>query len=479
MLNKTFISAFLLLFISGACSVLPSGRKLPDPQSLAYAPIRFSPPAPERIVLENGLVVYLLEDHELPLIEISALIRTGAVYEPAELAGLASITGSVMRTGGTLKMAPEEVDRQIERISASISVGINPEEGTASLSVLKEDSDTGLDIFSQILTQPAFNQEKLALAKSITCQGLRRLTDNPQSFAFREFKKLLYSSNPRGNLPTIASVKKITRKDLVKFHQTFFQPDRALLAVSGDFSRDEMLDKIKKRFSGWKGSSQAVPQVATPQQVSQINIHHLQKDISQSTIVMGHLAPQKSHPDYFSFQVLDFILGSGGFNSRLMSEIRSTRGLAYSVGSFYRGDVDYGVWGAYCITKAQTTHKAFSLMIDIVNEIKKGNIAREEIAWAKESLVNSFIFSYTSSAQIAAQQMALEYEKLPSDFLSATPEKLQAVTLEDVQRAAQQYLSPSNMVVLTIGDARAFDRPVEAWEAGTVYRVTSDILNEQ
>lgn len=476
-IHSSLCSLLLLLTITACMTANPEPLKNPD--HIVYKPVHFSPALPERIVLDNGLVVYLLEDHELPLIEVSALIRTGAVYEPDNRGGLAALTGTVMRTGGTAHLSPEEVDRQLELMSASVSVSINSEEGSASLSVLKEDVDKGLDIFSQILTEPAFDLEKLTLAKKNMGEGLRRLTDNPQSFAFREFKKLLYAGNPRSNLPTLASIGKIERNDLIAFHRAFLHPDRTLFAISGDFTRDEMLKKIESKFGSWKPSAHTPPTIASPAPIAHLNMYHLQKQIPQSTIVMGHLAPQKSHPDYFPFQVLDFILGSGGFSSRLMTEIRSSRGLAYSVGSFYRADIDYGVSGAYCSTKSESAHQATSLMFDCLTSLKSGNISQEEVNLAKESLINSFIFSFTSSAQIVHQQMALEFERLPADFLRSIPEKLNAVTVEDVRRVAQAHLHPDQMIVLDIGDASKYDKPLPTWEWTSVQTVSSDILNTQ
>ena len=371
---KIFVLSFLFLF--GACShALRSG---PVPASESFKPIVFHPPAPERIELENGMIVYLLEDHELPLINISACIRTGSVYEPPELAGLAAMTGGLMRTGGTLHMTADEVDRQLEDMSAQLSVGIGLEQGSASLSVLKEDFEKAFSVFSEILMQPAFEKEKFEIARATTCQGLRQLPDNPQNLAFREFKKLMYAGNPRSILPSISSVKRIKRDSIVAFHRKFFHPENIMLAVSGDFSREAMIASIRKQFGAWPKSADSVPVVALPACLEAMKLYHLQKQLSQSTIVLGHFAPPKTHPDYFAFQVLDFIIGSGGFTSRLFSQVRTSQGLAYSVGSFYRGDIGYGVFGAYCMTKAGSTNRAFSVIMEILENIKKGKIGHKK-----------------------------------------------------------------------------------------------------
>jgi len=462
-----------------ACAVITSERGLPHPDKLAYPALNLNPPVPERIVLDNGLTVYLLEDHELPLIQVTALVRTGAVYDPPDRAGLASLTGTVMRTGGTAHVSPEAVDAQLDEMSAKLSVSINSEEALASLSVLAEDFDRGLDIFSQILREPSFDSTKLTLAKDNFCQSLRRLPDNPQQLAFREFKRLLYSGNPRCNLPTISSIRRITQSNLKDFHRLFFHPERIYLGVSGDFDRKTMLEKIKSKFLSWPSLSQPLADIAAPQAPDRSSAYLLQKEVPQSTIIMGHLAPSKKDSDYFAFQVLDYILGSGGFTSHLMAEVRTKRGLAYSVGSFYRGAADYGVFGAYGMTRTDKTFYTLGVMLDIINALKNGSITQEELSQAKESLINSFIFSFTSSAQIVQQEMMREYEYLPSDFLRTTPDKIRAVTVDDLIRVASQNLHPSAMTLLIIGDDAGFDKPPEHLHLGPIQKLYSNILTGQ
>jgi zinc protease len=476
-MNKLTRCTGVFLLVLSACSLTKPAEHLV--QSGSFQPIVFKAPSPERIELENGMIVYLLEDHELPLININAIIRTGSMYEPAEAAGLAALTGTSMRTGGTLHMTPGEVDSQLETMSAQLGVSIGLEQGSASLSVLTEDFEKAFSIFSQILLQPVFEKEKFEIDRTTMCQGLRQLLDNPQSLAFREFKKLLYAGNPRGILPTIASVQRIRRDDLVAFHRKFFHPENIMIAISGDFSRDSMLAHIRKEFGSWQRSSDSLLTVSPPAQLKAMQLYHLQKQLSQSTIVMGHFAPPKNHPDYFAFQVLDFIIGSGGFTSRLFSQVRTAQGLAYSVGSFYRGDTGYGVFGAYCMTKADSTYRAASLMIQILESFKKGAISEDELHGAKESILNNFIFSFTSSAQIAAQQMQIEYDGLPPDFISSAPEKIRSVTLQDINRVADTWLNPDRMLILFLGDDKHIDVKLDVWKWGQALTIKSDILDEK
>ena len=469
-------AAAIVLACCMACA-LPA-RSVDSAFSGSSVPLVFEPPSPERIQLDNGMIVYLLEDHELPLVTASALIRTGSVYEPAPLAGLAGLTGTVMRTGGASGLSSDEVDRRLEDMSASVTVAIGPEQGTATLSALREDIRSAFSLYARILRSPAFESEKIEIARNTACQGLRQVPDNPQGLAFREFKKLLYSGNPRSVQPTLGSMRRIRRQDLVEFHGRFFRPENIMLAVSGDFSRDEMLGHIREQFGSWPRSDRPAQPVPGPSSSEDLRSFVLKKPIPQSTIVMGQLAPRKSEPDAFAFQVADFIIGGGGFTSRLFSEVRSRHGLAYSVGSFYRGDVDYGVFGAYCMTKAGSTNQALVLMAEILRKIKKGEISDQEFAWAKESILNNFIFSFTSSAQIVSQQMQLEYDRLPSDYLRTAPEKIRALTKADVQRVSEKWLRPDKLLIVTVGDDRHFDIRPDDWQWGRPQAITSDILSE-
>lgn len=465
-----------ILALLAACSLLP--RYESRGQVNRITPLSFDPPEPERIVLENGMVIYLLEDHELPLIQVTASIRTGSIYEPPELAGLAGLTGSVMRTGGTTTLSAELVDLQLENMSAIVTVGIGLEQGMASLSVLREDFQQAFSLYSQILQHPVFQQEKINIARTTVCQSLRQVPDNPQSLAFREFKKLLYAENPRGVQPSLASVNRIRRKDMLAFHARFFRPENIMLAVSGDFNRGNMLALIKKQFSNWPKTAEPAAHVAAPAPVMEMKTYYLHKKIPQSTIIVGQFAPPNTDSDIYAFKVIDFILGGGGFTSRLFSRVRTEHGLAYSVGSFYRGAPEYGVFGAYCITKAGSTHQALALMVDILEKIKGGEISEQDLAMAKQSLLNNFIFSFTSSAQIITQQMQLEYDRLPSDFLRTAPEKIRALTLADIQRVARTWLNPDKMVVLVIGDDLQFDVKTAAWQWSRVQTITSDIIKQ-
>jgi len=451
------IFILLSLLITVSCSSIFTGSPslFTDPDQLPHSTLRFSPPKAQRLVLENGIILHVLEDHEVPLVNISAVIRTGSAYEPIGKEGLADLTGEVLKTGGTISLTGDSVDEALEFIAGQLTVSINRDSGVFNLSVMKKDVDAGLKIMSDIFQHPTFENEKLNLSKALKIEDLRRIADDPKKLAFREFNRLMYRNNPRGRLPNMASIEKIQRGDVVAFHQSFFYPANVMMTVTGDISREEAINKMNQYFGRWKASGAEKHIVPAPEKQTG-RIYFLSKDAPQSIIIHGNLAPAKKDTNAYAFEVLDFILGSGGFRSRIFQEVRSNRGLAYSAGSFYRGKTDYGIFGAYAITGSESTSTVLSLIRSIINDIRHKPISEYELDWAKKAINNSFIFSFLSARQIAEQQMMNEYEKLPYDYLVTYRDNITKVRAGDVRNVAERYLSFDNAVVLVLGNEKIY-----------------------
>jgi predicted Zn-dependent peptidase len=239
MLSLFGTAIVLLASVVAACA---GDLALGDPRTMTFKPVEFSPPEPERVVLDNGMVVYLLEDHELPLITITASMRTGSWLDPADKVGLAAMTGSVMRTGGGGGLSAEQVDEELEQFAGDVSIGIGRQSGSASLDVLSKDLKRGLQIFVGLIRTPAFDPARVEIAKLQAIEGIRRRQDNPGSVVSREFVKVLYGAeHPTARESSIDSVRRITRDDLVAFHRNTVHPNGMILGVTGDFKKDEML----------------------------------------------------------------------------------------------------------------------------------------------------------------------------------------------------------------------------------------------
>jgi predicted Zn-dependent peptidase len=451
---------FIALLLSGGVFVVKVSADSPltSPDKIKYPPLRFNLPQAQRVVLENGIVLYIMEDHELPLISVNALIKTGSMFDPEGKEGVAELAAYVMRTGGTAKLSSAEIDERFDFLAASPSISMSMESSSIDFYFLSKDLDQSLDLLSQILIQPAFEQNKFILARDLKIEDLKRLKDEPHRLAFREFNRLIYRNNPRGRFASTKSLSQIERNDLIKFHQQFFSPDKIMFAVTGDITKEIAINKINQYFGQWKTNGQATKTPNLPQKTSG-GLYYINKEIPQSTIVCGELSVSKNNPDFYAFTILDFIIGSGGFPSLIFSAVRNNEGLAYSAGSFYRAKPDYGVFGAYAFTKTQSSFKTLDLINTVLKKVKSGTITNKEINWAKKSINNGFIFSFLEPRQIALQQMKLEYDQLPDDYLVSYRDKIENVKAQDIGKVAIKYLDEKNRVFLILGNTKGFDKP--------------------
>lgn len=438
----------------------PGTQGQADPRVMQFEPVEFLSPEPERVVLENGMVIYLLEDHELPLVTISAMIRTGGWLDPPDKIGLASLTGTVMRTGGTERMTPEEVDEELEHLAADVSTGIGTTSGGAMLDVLEKDLDRGLQIFADILMRPRFASQRLELAKLQTIESIRRRYDRPQSIARLEFPKLLYGpTHPYARRSSVESISRVTREDLVAFHRRTVHPNGIILGVTGDFETNAMLDLLQKTFGGWaRGQVEPVtlPPLDGDHEGRESNgekvIHFVGKGTTQAHLRVGHLSLKERDPDYPALAIANDILGGSSFRSRLFQDVRTRQGLAYSVGSGLRGGIyERGVWMMYAETKIDSTEQVINSLIMNMQRLREEAVTDAELTEAKEAFVNSFVFSFTSPARIVSRLIGLEYDGLPKDFLQQLRRKVVKLTKEDLLRVSRTHLHPDQLKIFAVG----------------------------
>jgi predicted Zn-dependent peptidase len=428
-----------------------------DARTMTFVPVTFTPPEPERVVLENGIVVYLLEDHELPLVTINAIIRAGSWLDSQDTVGLAALTGAVMRTGGTATMSPDQVDAELERMAAAIGIGMGVESGSASLDVLKKDLPAGLKIFADLLRHPAFDPARLELAKLQSIEGIRRRQDQPQPIASREFAKMIYGpTHPFARESSVESISRITREDVVAFHQRVLHPNGLMLGITGDFNTTEMLALLRATFGEWQPG--AVPVVALPaingneSVAGKALVRYVGKTTSQTHVRVGHLTLKEQDPDYPAFTLLNDILGGGLFRSRLFQDVRTKRGLAYSVGSGLRtGTHEQGLWAMRAETKLASTQEVIDRFVANMERLRVEPVTDAELAEAKEAYVNSFIFSFVSPSMIVARLMGLEYDGLPKDFLQRAREKVVSVTKAELLQVANRHFHPDRLRILAVG----------------------------
>jgi len=463
---KRLIISFCFTLIA-ITSAFAGEQALANPRNMSFPALTFEIPKAERIVLECGLPVYLLRDTELPIVSMTAMIHTGSVYDPADKSGLASITGTVMRSGGAGGVKSEQLDDELEFMASSVESNISSDMGTVSLTSLTKNFDRTVKIFRDVLLKPDFNQKRIEIALKQVIEGLRRQNDDPKEIAGRELGRAIYAGHPLGVVPTFESVASIKRQDLLDFHRRFYRLDNMILAVSGDFERDALIKELNTIFgSTSKKDSLVLPTIPQPKQEFQAEVIYVKKDVNQSVIRMGHLGLTKDNPDLYAVRILDYILG-GGFTSRLTTEIRTNQGLAYSVGSHFDiGRLFSGSFIAETETKAESTIKAINLMREIIAKMTKEPVSDQELKAAREYMINSFMFGFTSPASIVSQRARLEYYGYQADYLDKYRDNIATVSKEDVLKAAQKYLKPEAFKLVVVGDAARFDKPLSS--QGTV-----------
>ena len=440
-------------------------RKKPH-EGFVYPPLNQpQPPVPQRVELDNGMIVYLLEDHELPIIDISLRIRTGAIYEPADKVGLADITGTVMRTGGTTSKTGDELDEILENLAASVEVGIGDDSGSASMSVLKEDLDTGLSILADVLINPAFREDKIELEKVQHRSAISRRNDDASSITAREFRKLIYGADsPYARTTEYDTINNITRDDLVAFHKKYFRPNNVILGVLGDFDSEEMLAKIKEVFKEWEPAEiEFSEKPKFPQEYTEKIALVKKDDVNQTNIRMGHIGWLRKNEDYPPLVVMCQILGIG-FSSRLVNSIRVEKGLAYFVGNNYGAGYDVpGIFLIACGTKSESTVTAIKAILAEVEKMRAEEITDEELKKAIDGFMNSSVFDYDTKGEILSRALRYKYYDYPQDFVEQLMAGIRKVTKADVKRVANEYLHPDKFALIVVGKASDFDKPLNTF----------------
>jgi predicted Zn-dependent peptidase len=406
-----------------------------------------------RLVLPNGLILYLMEDHELPIVNANAMIRTGSIYDPKDKMAIAGITGSVMRTGGTRSFSPDSLNSLLEFISASVESNIGTESGSASMSVLSKDLDIGLRILYEVLRYPSFDTAKISLEKSQIRDGIRRRNDRPGEITGREFSHLIYGEHPYGRILEWAEVKNISRDDLVAYHEKYYHPNNIMIAFSGDFDKNALLQKIEKAFGDWPKADIQFPPIPEVEYKSNPGVFVIPKNLTQANINVGHLGIKRDNPDRYAVALMNFTLGGGSFTSRLTSRVRSDEGLAYSVGSsFATTSRDYGVFLAYAQTKTNSTYRVLQIFTEEFEKIRRELASEREFETARDAYINNFVFQFDSPEKVVNRLMSLEYDNYPSDYYQKYLDNIRAVTIEDMRRVADKYLRPDDFTILVLAD---------------------------
>jgi zinc protease len=434
-----------------------------------YTELTF-PPLPEiqvpsysRFTLSNGLTVYLMEDHELPLVSGRAMIRTGDRLEPAEKVGLAGITAEVMRTGGTVKHPADTLNQMLEQRAAAVEIGMDDASASASFNALSEDLDTVFGLFAEVLREPALPVEKLELSKRQHKGSIERRNDDPDGISNREFQKLIYgATSPYARTEEFQTLNNITRDDLQSFYRTYFHPDRTILGIVGDFNPVKMRQSIEARFGSWsKSSKNRLDPIPSATQIKKGGVYVVDRpQLTQSSVLIGQLGGKANDPDVFAMYVINEALNN--FGGRLFDEVRSRQGLAYSVYALWSPRYDYpGLFLAGGQTRSEVTVPFIQAVKTELQKVRQATLTAKELAFAKESILNSFVFNFVDPAQTLSRLMRYEYFGYPKDFIFRYQKAVKGMTAQKVLEAAKRTLKPDEMVVLVVGNRKAIQPKLE------------------
>jgi zinc protease len=454
-------TVYAAVALAGCCFPSPSGLwaadpAIPDrPERIVFAPLAFEPPDPAtlRRTLPDGTVVYMAPSRELPLVTVAITFKGGASLEPADAPGLAAMTALMVREGGTAKVGAAELDETLDFLATQVAVSANETFTTATMNCLKSNLDESLRLFVEMLRAPAFDQGRLETAQARQIEALKQRNDDAASILGREWKRLVYGPGHfEAAEPTGATVAAISRDKLAALHKRIFHPGNAIVAVSGDFDEQEMLGRLAKAFTGWERGGVA-PDPAPPTAVLEPGLYHVPKKIPQGKVVIGGRSIVRDDPDAIPLLLLNEILGAGGFTSRLMQQVRSNEGLAYSVRSAVTPRVAYpGDFRAGFESKNATVALAAKIVRDEIRRIREEKVSAEELETAKRALVETFPRQFESKPAMLRLFVNDEWTNRPKDFWRTYRRRVEAVTADDLLRVAKEHLDPEKMAILVVGD---------------------------
>jgi zinc protease len=446
------LSAFLIIALLLAVLLPAACAQVQDWRQIQTPPLpEFHPKQPVRVELPNGMVIFLQEDHELPLIDGAARIRGGSRTEPANKVGLVDIYGDAWRTGGTKRLTGDQMDDSLEARAAKLETDGSVDSTFISWSSLKGDFEDVFKLFLELLREPEFRADKIALSKRQMDTMISRRNDEIGSIAGREAARLAYGrNNPYARIAEYATVAAVTRDDLLRWHRDHVHPNNLILGISGDFDAKAMEARLRQVFGNWPRGPQ-IPKPDIEFRDPKPGVYFIPKeDVNQSAIRMVALGTQRNNPDYFAIEVMNEILG-GGFASRLFTNIREKRGLAYSVGGGVGASWDHpGVFRLTMGTKTGSTAEAIEALYGELVDITTNPPTAEELKRAKDSILNSFIFNFDTPEKVLRERMAYEYYGYPADFLERYRAGVEKVTAADVARVAKKYIPPKDKLAVLV-----------------------------
>lgn len=423
------------------------------PCGLAWSAAAPSQVLGEREQLPNGLVWLFSEQRSLPLVAVQVMLKAGALRDPVGKEGLANLT-AVLLLQGTKKRNATQIAEELDFLGARLSASGSEDYALVSLMTLKKDLAAGLDLLQDVLLNPAFAPKEIQQKVSQLLASFQSDEDEPGIVASRAFHRRLFGQHPYGYPPkgTPEGLKAISRDDLVAFHRTYYRPNNAIVSIVGDLSKEEASAVLSKFFGSWEPAPVPALNLPAPPTLNKPQVMVINKDITQANIVWGHLGIARDNPDFYAFQVMNYILGGGGFASRLMDNIREKQGLAYSVGSSFNAGLLAGPFMVVLETKNDRAGEAVSRVIQEVELMRTNPVSEQELEDAKSYLIGSFPRKMDSVAKRASLMGYVEFYGLGLDYPWRYPELVKPLTPADIQKVAEKYLHPEKYLLVVVGN---------------------------
>jgi zinc protease len=452
----TIAAAVSVAFLSADALAQSKGGALPKrPEDLKYQPLSFNPPKPAdyRHVLSSGIVVYLAPSKELPLIDLSMTFKGGEYLEPADKVGLAGMTTTLMRTGGTESLAPAELDEKLDFLATNIVIGAKPATVTASIDCLKSNFRESLALLMDMLVRPRFDEAKMKIAIDEAMEGMKQRNDDADPILSREWNFALYGADHfESRVPTEASIRSITREDMRAFAERIVNTSNVIVAVSGDFDVKEMIGMLDAAFASFP-LGERMPDPPAPTAMLKPGVFHVEKEIPQGKVYIGGRSIKRDDPDFFAALVMNEILGGGGFTSRIMKTVRSDEGLAYSAGSRLEPGVWYdGEFRAAFQSKNPTVALAIKLIEAEFEKMRTTEVGADELEVAKKSFIETFPRTFESKEAMLRIFVGDEWTGRDPKYWQTYRANVSKVTAADVKRVANRLLGMDKMAIFVVGD---------------------------
>jgi len=442
-----------------------SAQPAPSYKNLKYPPLReIKIPNVATFTLSNGIRLYLLEDHELPTVRGLALIRTGNLFDPKDKIGLATVTGTVIRSGGTKAKTGDQIDEQLENIAASVESRIDESFGEVLFSTLKNTTDEVLGVFHDVMTQPEFREDKIELVKTQYRSSISRRNDDAAGISQREFVNTVYGrDNSYGWQMEYEHLDRIHRADVQGFYQRYFFPANTIIAISGDFQAADMRAKLEKLFADWTVKRDPVPPFPAVDKTAHPGIFLAVKtNVTQTNFMLGQLGGVLNEKEYPALEVMGDILG-GSFRSRLFRKVRTDLGYAYNIFANWGANYDHpGLFQIGGSTKSASTTEAIKASLGELEKMRTELVGKDELEMAKQSVVNSFVFNFDTPSKTLNRLVIYEYYGYPKDFIYQYQKGVEAVTAADILRVAKERLDPKNLTIVAVGNPKDFGEPMTA-----------------